>query len=346
MEAIFHLVVDGEPRDLDVVIADRWWSRARGLWPGAPWPAFDVLQLPRCRAVHTFGMRVPIDIVFTDAAGRVISVRHALPPWRMAHDPRACCVWELRAGAAERAGLRSGVSLRAVRRERGATAVEFLLAAVLVVMPLAFAVLEISQLAVARHVLQHAVDESARQASVSGLSEASIRRSLGLGLLPLFVPFDPRATFERQDDDSAGETGRLDATRGLEGLARAYGESFRPDLSWVTLEALDGEGLAWRLRVRYCRELHFPLVRDFIPALLRWGATSPFDQACFARDRMPLEAWSLVLRRDEALRPPDGLPGFPPAAPDDVPVVPPPTDGGGGGGGGRDNDGDRDVADR
>jgi len=342
-----RLMVDGEPRDIDVAVADRWWSRARGLWPASAWPCFDVLKLPSCRAVHTFGMQVPIDVVFTDAAGRVTSVHHALGPWRIARDARASCTWEMRAGAAGCAGLRCGTVLRAVPTQRGATAAEFLIAAVLVVMPLAFAVLETAQLAVTRHVLQHAVDQSARQASVSELAEPSIRRSLGLGLLPLFVPFDARAVFTRQEGGGT-DAGRLEADRGLEGIARAYGESFRPDRSWVSMEALDGEGRAWRLRVRYCRELHFPLVRDILPALLRWGSPSPFDQACFADRRMPLEAWSLVLRRDEQLRPADGLPELPPPAADDVPVVPPPAyDGGsGGGGGGRDGEGDRNIADR
>ena len=321
------LEVDGLCTPHGVGIAARWWERARGLWPGWPWPTFAVLQIPRCRAVHTFGMRVPIDVLFSDADGRVTSIRAALPPWRVARDGSACVTWEMRAGAAARLGLRVGSRLRAVDRARGATAVEFLLAALLVVIPLVFAVLEAAQVAASRHILQQAVNEAARQAAVAELSDLALRRSLGLGLLPLFVPLDPRAPFGPSPAAAGGQPRALDAEAGLEGLARAYAESFRPDLASVDLEALDAGGRAWRLRVRYCRELHFPLIREMVPELLRWGTASLFDQACFARRRMPIEAWSLVLRRVVADRAPGDLPELPPPTPGDTPYIPPPGGG-------------------
>jgi uncharacterized membrane protein (UPF0127 family) len=326
------LEVDGLRTGQAVGVAERWWARARGLLPGKPWPPLDVLKLPRCRAVHTFGMRVPIDVLFSDADGRVTSIRTALPPWRVVRDGTACTTWEMRSGAAARLGLRIGSRLRAVDRIHGATALEFLLAAVLVVIPLCFAVLETAQLAVTRHVLQQAVNEAARQAAVSDLSDFALRRSLGLGLLPLFVPLDPRAPFAASARPGVPRT--LEADAGLEGLARAYGEAFRPDLSSVDLEALDDDGRVWRLRVRYCRDLHFPLVREAIPEVLRWGTASPFEQACLARRRLPLEAWALLLRRGTGDRAPGGLPQLPPTSPGEVPDIPPPGDGGGGGGGG------------
>ena len=63
MDRLLRLDVDGKPCGLRVAVATRWWSRARGLWPGTRWPAYDILKFPRCRAVHTFGMRVPLDVV-------------------------------------------------------------------------------------------------------------------------------------------------------------------------------------------------------------------------------------------------------------------------------------------
>lgn len=338
MDRICRLDIDGSPQELSVGVATRWWSRFRGLWPGERWPPFDILQLPRCGAVHTFGMRVPIDVVFSDADGRVISVRSALPPWRVALDRSACCTWEMRAGAAAALGLRRGVRLRAIDRSRGATAVEFMIAAMLVVIPLIFAVVEIAQLAAARHVLQHAVNEAARQASVADRSDFALRRSLGLGMLPLFVPLDARLPFSAASDAAAAD--RSSATVGLEGLARAYADTFRPDLTAVDLEALDPQARVQRLHVRYCREMFMPLARDAIAMLQRLGTTSPFDQLCLARERMPLEAWALVLRRGEALRAADELPELPPSQPGDLPAIPPPpSPGGGGGGGGRDGGG-------
>lgn len=299
------LGIDGRSTGLRVGIASRWLARARGWWPGAGRRDFDVLQLPCCRAVHSFGMRTPLDVAFTDAEGRVTSMRHALPPWRIARDASACCTWELRPGAARRFGLRVGSRLSAMPRQRGATALEFLLAAMSVVIPLSMAVLETAQLAAARHLLHGAVHEASRQAAIGDMSDAGIRRSLAVAILPLFAPLDPRAALDA--GDVSGGRDRLSAPAGLAALARSQAEMYRPDLSEIGLEALDGEGRAWRLRVRYCRELHFPLVRHAIPAVLRIGAVTPFDQACLARQRMPLEAWALVLRST-------GLPEPPPPA--------------------------------
>ena len=337
------MVVDGRPQETTVGVATRWWSRMRGLWPGDRWPAFDILQLPGCRAVHTFAMRVPIDVVFSDADGRVTTVHGALPPWRAVFDRSASCTWEMRAGTAKGLGLRRGIRLGALGRNRGATAVEFLVAVMLVVIPLGFAVVETAQLAAARHVLQHAVNEAARQASVADRSDFALRRSLGLGMLPLFVPLDARLPFGGSPDTAA--TARSSATVGLEGLARAYAETFRPDLTAVDLEALDPQARVQRLRVRYCREMYMPLVRDAIAMLQRPGATSPFEQLCLGRERMPLEAWALVLRRGDAVRAAGGLPELSPSDPGELPMIPPPPDPGGGGGG-RDGGDAGDIMDR
>lgn len=53
------------------------------------------LLIPRCAAVHTFGMRFALDLVFLDRDGRPCSVRLALPPRRLAADRRAAAVLEL-----------------------------------------------------------------------------------------------------------------------------------------------------------------------------------------------------------------------------------------------------------
>ena len=58
------------------------------------------LVLPRCRSVHTVGMRFPIDVVWLDGAERVVRVRRVVPgriAWRVL---RARSVVEVGAGAA------------------------------------------------------------------------------------------------------------------------------------------------------------------------------------------------------------------------------------------------------
>ena len=53
------------------------------------------LLIPRCRCVHTFGMRFPLELVFLDAAAQPVSVRRRVPPRRVAVERRARAVLEL-----------------------------------------------------------------------------------------------------------------------------------------------------------------------------------------------------------------------------------------------------------
>ena len=67
-----------------------------------------VMVLPRCRNVHTFGMRFPIDVAFCDRDGVVIRAV-TLAPRRISPVVwRARCVLEAEAGALERWGVRLG----------------------------------------------------------------------------------------------------------------------------------------------------------------------------------------------------------------------------------------------
>ena len=58
------------------------------------------LLIPRCRCVHTFGMRFALDLVFLDDASQPVSVRHRVLPRRIAVQRRARAVLELPASAA------------------------------------------------------------------------------------------------------------------------------------------------------------------------------------------------------------------------------------------------------
>jgi hypothetical protein len=53
------------------------------------------LVIPRCRSVHTFGMRFPIHVVFIDRASVPVAVRGSLPPNRIVREPRAAAAVEL-----------------------------------------------------------------------------------------------------------------------------------------------------------------------------------------------------------------------------------------------------------
>jgi uncharacterized membrane protein (UPF0127 family) len=61
--------------------------------------ADEGLLIPRCRSVHTFGMRFALDLIFLAADGRVVEVRREVPPRRLARCQAADAVLELPAPA-------------------------------------------------------------------------------------------------------------------------------------------------------------------------------------------------------------------------------------------------------
>jgi uncharacterized membrane protein (UPF0127 family) len=53
------------------------------------------LLIPRCAAVHTFGMRFALDLHFLDADGSVLESRRAVPPRRFVACRGAVAVLEI-----------------------------------------------------------------------------------------------------------------------------------------------------------------------------------------------------------------------------------------------------------
>jgi len=85
---------------MNVVIARGFLLRLRGLafrrgFAGA-------LLLPRCRSVHTFGMRFGLDLVWLGAAGEVVRVDRGVPPWRVRWCRGARSVLEVPVAVGER----------------------------------------------------------------------------------------------------------------------------------------------------------------------------------------------------------------------------------------------------
>ena len=89
-----------------VEVVDGASSRARGLLGR---DGIDgALLLRPARAVHTFGMRFPIDVAFCDADLRVIDVCDMRPHRLGRPRPKARCVIEAEAGAFDRWRLQVG----------------------------------------------------------------------------------------------------------------------------------------------------------------------------------------------------------------------------------------------
>lgn len=87
-----------------------WFDRLRGMI-GRRFAAgeFDAMVFPRCGAVHSWWMTVPIDLVFLDRESKVIRLKSDFRPWRLPAGCRgAVTVIELPAGAIERPPAGSG----------------------------------------------------------------------------------------------------------------------------------------------------------------------------------------------------------------------------------------------
>lgn len=284
-------------------------DRLRGWWPRPPSSGEDVLRLPRCNSVHTFAMRVPIDIIFIGENGRVLKVCESVPAWRVRRHGAAKEVWELRAGEARRLGFRVGgwvpdvepsmpgkpcmTSLRLNRRrshrerDQGASMLEVLIALVLVIGPLSTALLEYSQLAVARYGLQHAIAETARATERSEVGNDSatslyLRRVLAHHLLPAASTDSPE---------------RVGATSAASAALAVHALALRPDQLGLDLKLgriVGGEGVLGaqeiHLHATWCRPMYFPPAKQFIGAVAGWLNLGPFDALCFATGGFPLRA--------------------------------------------------------
>ena len=86
-------------------------QRRRGLLDFEEFKEGSGIWILPCEAIHTFGMKFPIDSIFLDKRLRVRSVRKSLKPCRIAFCLTAHSVLELPAGAIERSGTLLGDQL-------------------------------------------------------------------------------------------------------------------------------------------------------------------------------------------------------------------------------------------
>ena len=71
-----------------LVIADRFWSRFRGLQFCRQLPPGHGILLAPCASIHTMWMRFAIDVAMFDRTGRVLAVQRMVHPWRLVFAPR------------------------------------------------------------------------------------------------------------------------------------------------------------------------------------------------------------------------------------------------------------------
>jgi uncharacterized protein len=85
-----------------VEVADHGAKRGKGLLGRNSISPEEGLWIFPCEAIHTFGMRFPIDLVYIDRSMRVKKVRSNVRPWRLSACLSAHSVIELATGTISR----------------------------------------------------------------------------------------------------------------------------------------------------------------------------------------------------------------------------------------------------
>lgn len=108
-----HWRVNNETRQR--LLADRaerataFLHRFKGLMGRRSLAVGEGLHILPCNSIHTFFMRIPIDVAFLDAQGVIVKQLSALPPWRATSVYlQSRSVLELPAGVLEASGTREG----------------------------------------------------------------------------------------------------------------------------------------------------------------------------------------------------------------------------------------------
>jgi hypothetical protein len=73
------------------------------------------LWIAPCEAIHTFGMKIPIDVLFLDGDFKVKKLRRQMPPWRISVCLPASSVVEMRAGVIAASNTKVGDRLSVQR---------------------------------------------------------------------------------------------------------------------------------------------------------------------------------------------------------------------------------------
>jgi uncharacterized membrane protein (UPF0127 family) len=90
-------------------LAEHFGERLVGLMGRRSLAMGEGLHILPCNSIHTFFMRIPIDVAFLDAKGVIVKQFSALPPWRTTTVyVKARSVLELPAGTLEASGTREG----------------------------------------------------------------------------------------------------------------------------------------------------------------------------------------------------------------------------------------------
>ena len=86
-------------------------SRRRGLLGRTEFADGSALIIAPCNGIHTFFMRMAIDVVFATRDGRVLKAYRSVPAWRIAFAIRGYAAIELPSGTLDRLDTKAGDEL-------------------------------------------------------------------------------------------------------------------------------------------------------------------------------------------------------------------------------------------
>ena len=92
-------------------IADNGRKRNKGLLGREQLAYGEGLWIVPCQAVHTIGMKFPIDLIYLNRKKRIKKLSHAVPPWRLSICLSAQSVLELPAGTIRDTQTQTGDTL-------------------------------------------------------------------------------------------------------------------------------------------------------------------------------------------------------------------------------------------
>jgi len=198
---------------------------------------------------------------------------------------------------------------------RGSATVEFLLVALVVLLPLVFGTLELALLAVSRHTLGVAALMTARAGAVEHGDRGVMQRALARGLSPLYAVHGDREALARSYADVLRpDRTRIEIWSPVAASFADFGETVegRVEIPNVWPQARLRVGTASRqtlaeanqlgLRISICRTLLFPLTAAMITPVLAARDPGAFAQGCHAQRGVPLHARVLVHMHSPARR--------------------------------------------
>ena len=116
-----RMFIEGAPssapflKEIEILIADSFFTRLAGLMFRKKLPAATGLLLAPCNSVHMCFMRFAIDVIYLDKDYKILKVVKNLRPWiGLSMCAKAYATLEMAAGEAERCGLEVGKKLESM----------------------------------------------------------------------------------------------------------------------------------------------------------------------------------------------------------------------------------------